>query len=324
MLFLAIWPLFALICLGYGLARRAIPDAGFWPAAERINYVLLFPALLIVNLAEAPLRDPAIARLGLATGLTILSASLVLWGLRRVRPSPAARFGAVLQGVVRFNTYLGLSITGSLLGAAGLARAVIYLAVAVPLVNVLSVVALSTGAPGPWRLVRPVATNPLILACAIGIALSLTGVGLPLGFDRVLGFLGQASLPLGLLCVGAALRPRALLGEIGPLALVSGLRLVAMPALGFAVAHALALGTAETAALVIFTAIPTATTAYVLTQQMGGDGRLMAGLVTAQTLLSVVTIPLMQRGGYSRRDSGAIEAVASTGGQLMLSLLGVA
>ena len=49
----------------------------------------------------------------------------------------------------------------------------------------------------------------------------------------------------------------------------------------------------EALVLVVFSAIPTAPTAYVLTRQMGGDGTLMAGLVTAQTLLGVLTIPLV-------------------------------
>ncbi|MFT6642128.1 MAG: TRAP transporter 4TM/12TM fusion protein, partial [Flavobacteriaceae bacterium] len=38
----------------------------------------------------------------------------------------------------------------------------------------------------------------------------------------------------------------------------------------------------------------------------------------------VVTIPLMERGGYSKNDAGAIEAVASTGGQLTPPIMGAA
>ncbi|WOI56056.1 AEC family transporter [Palleronia sp. LCG004] len=295
MLLLTIWPIFGLICLGFALARTGIPGTGFWPMAERINYVLLFPALLVVNLAGAPLGDPSILRLGGATLATITLASAVFalaaWP---VRPA-AARFGPALQGIVRFNTYLGLAIVASVLGDGALGAAAVLLAVAVPLVNVLSVMALSYDghSRGIVALLRSIVTNPLIVGCAVGIAISLAGTGLPWGMDSFLGFLGQASLPLGLLCVGAALRPRALGREIRVLAGISVLRLLAMPLLAFGMALIFGLGADEAAILVIFAAIPTASTAYVLTQQMGGDGRLMAGIVTAQTLAALFTIPFV-------------------------------
>ena len=295
MILLTIWPLFGLICFGGFLAWRGFPEAGFWPSAERLNYFILFPALLLSSLADAPVRDPAILQLGLAVVVTIGLGSIILFGLRLVRPMPAARFGPWFQGGVRFNTYLGLAITASLAGAGGLERAAVLLAVAVPLVNVLSIIALSKdgAARRPIALLRMILVNPLILACIAGITIALTEVGLPFGLDRFFSLLGQGSLLLGLLCVGAALRPSALRRDWGALATNSIFRLVAMPALALGVARAMQLDGVEALVLVIFCALPTAPTAYVLTQQFGGDGRFMAGLVTGQTMLAVVTIPLM-------------------------------
>jgi predicted permease len=292
-LFFTIWPLFALICLGFLLARRGFPDAGFWPAAERINYFILFPALLVSSLADAPLRDPEILRLGGAAIVTILVASALLALARRARGTPAARFGPALQGLIRFNTYLGLAITTSLAGSTGVERAAVYLAVAVPLVNVLSIMALTGGNAGIGGLVRTVLRNPLILACLAGMALALSGIGLPWGTGRFLSLVGQGSLPLGLLCVGAALQPRALRQDIVTLAGNGALRLLAMPVLAAGVALLFGLEGPAALVLVVFSAMPTAPTAYVLTRQLGGDGTLMAGLVTFQTLAAVLTIPVV-------------------------------
>lgn len=295
MLFFTIWPLFALICLGFLLARRGFPDPGFWPAAERINYHLLFPALLLASLADAPVRDPEVLRLGGAAVTIILIAALALSLVRRARPIPAARFGPLLQGTVRFNTYLGLAILATLTGAAGIERAALYLAIAVPLVNVLSIMALTE--PGqsrrPLTLLRTMARNPLILACLGGIALALTGWGLPWGTGRFLDLLAQASLPLGLLCVGAALQPAALRRDGLTLTATGGLRLLLMPALAALIARAFGLTGTEALVLIVFSAIPTAPTSYVLTRQLGGDGTLMAGIVTSQTLAAIATIPLV-------------------------------
>ncbi|KUF12209.1 AEC family transporter [Pseudoponticoccus marisrubri] len=295
MLIFTIWPLFALICTGFVLMRAGFPDPGFWPAAERINYFVLFPALLVASLVDAPVRDPAILRLGGATVAVVCLAALILVGLRRLRPVPAARFGPALQGVVRFNTYLGLAVTAAVAGPGGVERAAVVLAVAVPLVNVLSIMALTEGSAlgQPLRLLRTMLRNPLILACLAGGGLALSGQSLPFGTDRVFALLGQGSLPLGLLCVGAALRPAALRQDGVALALVGAARLLAMPMLAAGMALGLGLGTQEALVLVIFCAIPTAPTAYVLTRQLGGDGTFMAGLVTAQTLAAVVTIPLV-------------------------------
>lgn len=294
MLFFTIWPLFALICLGFILARRGLPDPAFWATAEKLNYFLLFPALLVSSLANAPVRDPEVLRLGGAAVCVIVIAAVVLFAARWVHPAPAARFGPVFQGTVRFNTYLGLAAIAALAGSVGVERAALYLAIGVPLVNVLSIIALTDAATlrAPLMLVRTILRNPLILACLAGITLALSDLGLPYGTGTFLELLARASLPLGLLCVGAALQPAAMRLDGLTLTGVGVLRLLVMPALAALIARAFGLEALETLVLVVFSAIPTAPTAYVLTRQLQGDGRLMAGIVTSQTLAAVVTIPL--------------------------------
>jgi len=158
---------------------------------------------------------------------------------------------------------------------------------------VLSIMALTGGTAGIGGLVRTVLRNPLILACLAGMALALSGIGLPGGTGRFLSLVGQGSLPLGLLCVGAALQPRALRQDIVTLAGNGALRLLAMPVLAAGVALLFGLEGPAALVLVVFSAMPTAPTAYVLTRQLGGDGTLMAGLVTFQTLAAVLTIPVV-------------------------------
>jgi len=286
--------LFALIVAGYFLRLREFPSEAFWPGAERINYFVLFPALLFSSLATAPLDNPALPRLAGAVMLGLGLAWLGLLLVKRVRAWPAARFGAFAQGALRFNTYLGLAAVGSLFGKEGLALAALMLALMVPTVNVMSVWALTAERGVSMRsLLLPILKNPLILACLAGALINLSGLGLPGGSDRLLSLLAAASLPLGLLCVGAALKPRELGGEIPALGWNSVLRLLAVPLLAFAVALAVDLPAMETTILVLFFALPTAPTAYVLTRQLGGDSRLMAGIITLQTLLAAASLPLV-------------------------------
>jgi len=293
-LLLALWPLFALIVGGYALRRQDFPGEAFWPAAERLNYFILFPALLFSSLATAPLDNPALPRLALAVLLGLGLAWLALLLGKRLRGWSAGRFGALTQGLLRFNTYLGLAAIGSLFGQEGLALAAVLLALLVPPVNLMSVWALTAERGVSARaLLLPVLQNPLILACLGGALVNLGGLGLPGGSERLLGLLAAASLPLGLLCVGAALRPQELAGEVPTLAWNCALRLLAMPLLAYAVARGLALPALESRVLVLFFALPTAPTAYVLTRQLGGDSHLMAGLITLQTLLAALSLPLV-------------------------------
>ncbi len=290
----ALWPLFALIVAGYALRRWNFPGEAFWPAAERLNYFILFPALLLSSLATAPLDNPALPRLALAVMLGLGLGWIALLGIRRLRGWPAGRFGAFSQGILRFNTYLGLAAIGSLYGKPGLVLSALLLALMVPTVNVLSVWSLSADrGVSPRSLLLPILKTPLILACLGGALINLLGLGLPGGSDRLLSLLAAASLPLGLLCVGAALRPQELSGEKAALVWNAGLRLLLMPLLAWSVAIALHLPALESAVLVVFFALPTAPTAYVLTRQLGGDGQLMAGIITLQTLLAAASLPLV-------------------------------
>ncbi|MDH4655748.1 AEC family transporter [Pseudomonas sp. BN606] len=292
----ALWPLFALIVGGYLLRRWDFPGEVFWPAAERLNYFILFPALLFSSLATAPLDNPALPRLALAVFLGLGAGWAALLLARRLLGWPTTRFGAITQGILRFNTYLGLAAIGSLYGKDGLAMAALMLALMVPTVNLMSVWALTAERGVSLRgLLLPMGKNPLILACLAGALVNLAGFGLPGGTDRLLNLLAVASLPLGLLCVGAALRPQELAGEVPALAWNCALRLLAMPVLAFAVARLLDLPAMESSILVLFFALPTAPTAYVLTRQLGGDSHLMAGIITLQTLLAAGSLLLVMR-----------------------------
>ncbi|SNS53239.1 hypothetical protein SAMN05216255_2492 [Pseudomonas segetis] len=293
-LLLALWPLFALIVAGFYLRRWNFPNEAFWPGAERLNYFILFPALLFSNLARAPLDNPALKQLALAVMLGLGIGWLALLLMRRLRGWPAARFGVFTQGTLRFNTYLGLAAVGSLFGQPGLTLAALMLALMVPTVNVLSVWSLTAERGISLRsLLLPIAKNPLILACLGGALINLSGIGLPGGSDRLLSLLAAASLPLGLLCVGAALKPEELGGEVPALAWSSLARLVGMPLLAWVIAQVLGLPAMETTVLVLFFALPTAPTAYVLTRHLGGDSQLMAGAITLQTLLAAASLPII-------------------------------
>lgn len=294
---LAIAPVFLLIFLGYAARARRLLADGFWEPAERLIYFVLFPALLIETLASAELADLDIAPMAgaLVAAIAVLVAVLLL--LRPLLRLPGPAYTSVFQGVVRQNTYIGLAVAFAVYAEQGLAAAAVAVAVIVPLVNLLSVTVLARfGSQGQasWRgAARQVARNPLIIACAIGIALNATGIGLPPVIGPLLQILGRAALPLGLIAVGAGLDLAAARAAGPPVALAAGLRLIVLPAVTALACQALGVGPVATFVAVLFNGTPASPSSYILARLLGGDARLMAGIITVQTALSLLTLPLV-------------------------------
>ena len=113
-----------------------------------------------------------------------------------------------------------------------------------------------------------------------------------LGIGPLLRSLGGASVALGLLCVGAALSPGALRDRAGVQAATCAVKLVAVPAMTLALGLALGLDRLSAAVALVFMALPTATTSYVMARALGGDAPLMAALTTTEHVASVATLPL--------------------------------
>lgn len=293
----AILPIFLLILLGALLRPAAWLGESFWATAERLTYLLLFPALLVTTLAGAELGSLGVARFALALILVILLISLGLIAARPWLALEGPAFTSAFQATIRFNTYIALAASFALAGAPGLTAAALAVAVVVPTVNLLCVFVLARYGGSASKSGKPllgaVTGNPLILACALGILLNASGLGLPPILGPALEILGRGALPLGLLAVGAGLRFESLAQERRALAVTASLKLLIMPAATALACHWLGVTGTPAMVAVLYTALPPAPSAYILARQLGGDAGLMARLIAAHTLLSLATIPLV-------------------------------
>lgn len=292
----ALAPIFLLIVIGHGLRRSGmVPDA-FWPPAERLTYYLFFPALLIDSTARADLSGIDLVGLGGSLVGAILVASLAVLALRRAITTDGPAFTSVFQGAVRVNTYVGLAAASALFGREGTALMAVGVIAVVPLVNVLSVLVLGRWGTSPangWRgAVANVVGNPLIVSVCIGAAMNAAGIHSVPVVTPLLSVLGAASLPLGLLAVGAGLDLAAARAAGGKVVFSSAVRLAAIPGMTLLFGTQVGLAAVPLAVAVLYSGLPTSASAYVLSRQMGGDHALMAGIVTAQTLAAAVTLPL--------------------------------
>lgn len=299
LVFSAITPIFLLVALGAVLKAKAGFSDESWTMIEKLTFNGLFPALLFVKIAESNVHWPT--ALPIATAIVIgihlaAAASIPFRSLLKLNPE---KFVAVFQGGFRSNAYVGIAVVLGVLGddAAG-PMAVSMLAVGVT-INFLGVVGhlywLKT--PGQNTGVRGVAIdsvkNPLIQACLLGAVFNAVGWGLPPIIGPALNLLSQAALPMGLMAVGAGLSLSAVRGDMMPVALSCACKLLIQPLVTFGFCILFGLSGLALIVPVIFAALPTSSTSYVVSRRMGSDAQLMAAIVTATHLAAIITLPII-------------------------------
>lgn len=292
---IALVPVFVLILLGYGLKRIKFPDETFWASADKFTYFILFPSLLFYKISTANLEGvDGISFIASAMiALVIISVVLMLlnyFTLMLDGPS----FTSVYQGGIRFNVYVFLALTDALFADQGLVLAALLLTFMIPTINFLCIGVFSLYASAKKitfiSVLKSIFTNPLILACLLGGLVNFFDITMGIYIEKSLSVLSLAALPLGLLSVGVGLHLSHL--KEAKLELLSTLfiKLALFPAVIFFVAKGLGVGGLPLTILVLFAAMPTAPSAYILARQLGGDMKLMSSLITTEILLSWVTI----------------------------------
>jgi predicted permease len=296
----ALLPVFLLIVLGFILKRSLMRLDTQWHGLERLTYYVLFPMLLIQTLVKADLGKVPVAGVGGALMLSALAMSLLCLAIRPLLSrfkidGPA--FTSLFQGAIRWQTYVALAVSANLYGDTGLALASVAMVAIIPLVNVFSVAVLAHYAspepPSVRAIVLTVVRNPLIWACAIGLALNVLHVPLPKLWHEVADSLSRSSLAIGLLVTGAGLHLEGLLRPRATAAIGVVLKLILMPALAIGLAQAFSLTGSNLVITAVCAAVPCSSSAYVLARQMGGDAPLLAQIITLQTILAAITMPVV-------------------------------
>ncbi len=289
-----LFPDFSLILCGYLVCRYTALNRTVWAQVESLVYYLLFPVLLFHSIVRSPLDLRAASGL-IAAGLGLCDTGILLayclpylpWigrhGDRREHAGSA-------QVAFRFNSFIALALTERLGGAQGLVLIAVLIGVCVPLLNVGAVWPMARQAQRGMfgELVR----NPLIIATVSGLAANLLGFSMPAWLEPAVARIGAASLALGLMAAGAGLQLGAMAGGGKTLAVaLLSIRHFWLPLTAWALSALLGLPAEQTTVLLVFSAMPTASSAYVLAARMGYNGAYVAGLVTLSTLLGMLSLP---------------------------------
>lgn len=294
-----IFPLFAVLGLGWVLRLKGMTTETFLKMADRLVYFIFFPAMLFWKIGSAPPDlgvDPGLCGAALLTIGICFFASL--WALRAFGITPF-QAGSFCQAAFRFNTYIGLAIVFQVLGDEGIRHFGLLAGIVIPVINVLCVSVLIWYSGREMGLgqkifffVKELATNPLILSCAAGFLFSRAGLFFPTFIHNSFSLLTSATLPLALLSIGGQLKFHGMGSHAKASFVAAGLKLVLMPLVGGLFLKLFGVSGVPYMVGMIFFTLPTSSAIHVLSSQLSSDTDLAAVAVVVSTLGSFVSLSL--------------------------------
>jgi predicted permease len=274
-------PVFLIVAIGYGYARRRAPDM---TAFNRIALDVLAPVLVYSALAAKDFEISQHLTLLLGGTVLILGSGLLAWPLSRA-------FGAqprTLVPVVMFNNCGNMGLPLALLAFGGA-----NFGAAVALFSVSNLLHFSLGAriTSQHARTRDLLLSPLMIGTALGFFSAMTDLRPPDVALAGLKLLGDALLPMMLFALGVRLtalnRSGLAMGLLGALA-----RPMIGLAIGIPLAWALGLEGAARGQLLLFAALPPAVVQFMLAERYHQEPDKVGAMIMMGNALAVVFVPI--------------------------------
>lgn len=289
-------PLFVVAGVGYFLKRVGILSAELAGPLNALCFKVLIPCSLFRTAMTATL-SPGYGKLAVFMLSTLTAAILVMCWLVPKRAPSRRQAAAVIQGAFRSNlALLCLPLALNLCGDVIAPPMVVVLAVMIPALNIAAVLLLSSFSetdgrrPKPGKVMRDLASNPLILSTLLGLAAAAVRLELPTVIYKPISDLAASAVPLSMLVMGAQFNFGSFVRNRGLIALSAGLKLVVMPLTFTLLAIALGFDSLMVCVVYLAYAVPCASSSVPMTAAMGGDSALAGEILLAETALAGPTL----------------------------------
>lgn len=292
-------PIFAIIILGWVSNRRGFIPKDFIGPANSLVFYIAIPAMVFNAVAKASLKAHFDLVVLILTLCAVVAGYAVAWGLGALKGIRGGQLGTFIQSGFHGNLgYIGLAVAYYYLGNEGFVKTSILLGFMMILQNLLAVSALTVNSENHtdrhgWKYVlRKIAGNPVIASAMVGVVFSLAEIPVPLVVERSLDILSGLALPMALLIIGGSISFDLIREKLYPVCATMGIKLVFLPALGYALYRMFGLASQDFLPGLILLASPAATISYVMAKEMGGDPDFAVASISASTLLSSLTFTL--------------------------------
>ncbi len=292
--FNVVLPLFLNIALGYALRCLHMLDETTQKNLNKLVFKVFLPIYVFNNIYTTNIAvafQPGLVALTMG-GVIAIFVFLMAF-IPRIEQDNAKR-GVMVQAIFRSNFVLfGLPVAVSLCGEANVGPTSLLVGFVVPVFNVLAVVCLEAfrgGKPDFGKMLRGIATNPLIIGSVLGIAMNFAGLPLPVGVHKSITDLGRIATPLALVALGAGFQFSRIKGYTRQLFICISGKLVLVPLVMVSLATMLGFRHEMLVPVLALFGSPVATSSYTMAELMGGDGTLAGSLVVLTTALSILTM----------------------------------
>ncbi len=299
-------PVFLVIALGAFLSWRKFFSPEFVKALTRLAYWVGLPCLLFSKIATAAYDLSIAGKTFLVVLAGMFGCMLVAYITSFFLRVPHNLAGVFTHGAYRGNlAFVGLPViiysfanSGGFDAAKMETIAALVLGLIVPFYSIFGVIVLlgsqhKIDRHVPGKIARELITNPLIIACVLGMVYRMFFASLPTAIERTISTVGQMALPIALIGIGATLIQCKIVGQIRLAMAVAAIKLAAAPLIGYFAADLLGLRAGETRIALLFLATPTAIASYVLVDQLGCDSEFAAKIVVISSVFSMVSLAVV-------------------------------
>ena len=287
-----LFPILLVALIGFTLAKilKIYPR----PLSQVIFYIFS-PVLVFKLITQSQLSNQDILRTLIFTVLLILLVGLLSWLLAKILRLDRRTMAAVLITAMFMNAgNYGLPLTSFAFGETALAFASVFFVVNAMLANTLGIVIASSGTMSVWAAIKGLVKFPAIYALVLGVLFLQFSWKLPSGLDRTVTLLSNAAIPSMLVLLGMQLVNIKLNGQLRPLILTSGMRLLIAPLIAFGLSQVFGMTGASYQAVTIESAMPVAVTTTILATEFDAEPTFVTTAVLVTTLLSPLTLtPLL-------------------------------
>ncbi len=282
-------PIFFIIIFGYILQQKGLIKTQFIQEANRFVFLFSLPLLIFTGIMKSDIKDVGLTSI-LSVIIPTIATLCLAFLLALTLGLKKGTLGSFVQTSFHGNiTYIGLAVLYYMLGEEGLKKGSILIAFLILVNNTLAIAILSWTSQkhdNIWRSLVSVVKTPLIIATLVGMFLLYFNIPVPKLLMKSMGILANIALPMALIIIGASMSVGTIKSSFRLSGLVTVMKLMILPSLSFLFCYLYAIPFHDVLPGIILLATPTATTSFILANQLGGDTELASGVITLSTLLS--------------------------------------
>ena len=281
------------ILIGYVVGRVGVLGEHAPKVMSRLVFFVLSPALLFTVLADADVHTLFSSMLAVSAIAAVLSC-LIFAGIALLvfrRGIPETVIGSISAGYVNANN-IGIPVAVYVLGNTAYSAPVILLQLLVLAPISLTILDIATsGSVSIGRVLMQPVRNPLIIASALGVVVSVTELEIPMAVMEPFRIVGAAAVPLVLIAFGMSLHGDRLLApgsDRRGIVVASAIKLAVMPVIAWVFGRfVFGLDQEHLFAVVVLAGLPTAQNVFVFAQRYERGVSLARDTVLITTVGSV-------------------------------------